>query len=304
MPCGSRITVVSTGRGTAGEPPGHWPALLSILGLCTVAAVGLGVLVGLSARGSRVVAMLGLNVAAYLFFLGGGFATVAFLPDWLKVVCRFVPTSYAIEGLRQVVTVADVIAYKTLELRFDMLAMSDAMRGFLLSPGKAEHDRKKQADMAFAADIEDIRLLAPEGEIASLLQRAAETVRTSLGPVAILVNNAGITGRAARTWELTRADLDGVLAVNVVGPFLWCRAVLPMMLQARYGRIVNVASIAGKEGNPTLGPYSASKAALIALTKSMAKEVVGQGDVTVNAVSPGLTRPACTAAVASAESPA
>src|SRR5262249_39263367 len=98
----------------------------------------------------------------------------------------------------------------------------------------------------------------------------------------------GITGRAGRTWDLSRADLEGVLAVNLVGPFLWSRAVLPGMLQRRYGRIVNVASIAGKEGNPTLGPYSASKAALIALTKSMAKEVVGHGDVTVNAVSPAV----------------
>jgi 3-oxoacyl-[acyl-carrier protein] reductase len=108
------------------------------------------------------------------------------------------------------------------------------------------------------------------------------------GPVDILVNNAGITGKTARLWELTRGDLEQVLAVNLVGPFMWCRAVLPGMLQRRYGRIVNVASIAGKEGNPTLGPYSASKAALICLTKSLAKEVVGQGDITVNAISPAV----------------
>jgi 3-oxoacyl-[acyl-carrier protein] reductase len=108
------------------------------------------------------------------------------------------------------------------------------------------------------------------------------------GPVDILVNNAGITGRTARTWELTRADLEEVLAVNLVAPFLLCRAVIPGMLQRRYGRVVNVASIAGKEGNPTLGPYSASKAGLIALTKSLAKEVAGQGDVTVNAISPAV----------------
>src|SRR5262249_59195901 len=76
--------------------------------------------------------------------------------------------------------------------------------------------------------------------------------------------------------------------VSVVGPFLWCRAALPGMVERRQGRVINVASIAGKEGNPTLGPYSASKAALIALTKAMAKEVVGQGDVTVNAISPAV----------------
>src|SRR5262249_58561953 len=78
------------------------------------------------------------------------------------------------------------------------------------------------------------------------------------------------------------------VAVIVTGPALWCRVVRPGMLQRRYGRVVNIASIAGKEGNPTLGPYSASKAGLIALTKSLAKEVVGQGDVTVNAVSPAV----------------
>jgi 3-oxoacyl-[acyl-carrier protein] reductase len=108
------------------------------------------------------------------------------------------------------------------------------------------------------------------------------------GPVDILVNNAGITGKTARLWDLTRADLEKVLAVNLVGPFLWSRAVIRGMLQRRYGRIVNVASIAGKEGNPTLGPYSASKAGLIALTKSLAKEVAGQGDITVNAISPAV----------------
>ena len=118
--------------------------------------------------------------------------------------------------------------------------------------------------------------------------RVANQVEEALGPIDILVNNAGITGRAAPLWELSRADLESVLAVNVVGPFLCCRAVIGGMLQRRYGRIVNVASIAGKEGNPTLGPYSASKAALIALTKSLAKEVAGKGDITVNAISPAV----------------
>src|SRR5207245_5320992 len=81
---------------------------------------------------------------------------------------------------------------------------------------------------------------------------------------------------------------ERVLAVNLVGPFLWCRSVMPGLLRRSYGRIVNVASIAGKEGNPMLGPYSASKAALIALTKSLAKEVAGKGDITVNAISPAV----------------
>jgi 2-dehydro-3-deoxy-L-rhamnonate dehydrogenase (NAD+) len=120
------------------------------------------------------------------------------------------------------------------------------------------------------------------------VETAVEDLKQQAGPVDILVNNAGITGKAGRLWELTRADLDGVLTVNVVGPFLCCHAVVNDMRERRYGRIVNVASIAGKEGNPTLGPYSASKAALIALTKSLAKELAGQGDITVNAISPAV----------------
>jgi 3-oxoacyl-[acyl-carrier protein] reductase len=136
----------------------------------------------------------------------------------------------------------------------------------------------------------DLGGLALAGDVTSPddIDRGLAAVKQLLGPTDILVNNAGIVGRGLRLWELTKADMESVLAVNLVGPFLWCRAVVPGMLERRYGRIVNMASIAGKEGNPTLGPYSASKAGLIALTKSLAREVAGQGDVTVNAVSPAV----------------
>src|SRR5437879_5067628 len=120
------------------------------------------------------------------------------------------------------------------------------------------------------------------------LNRVHAEIVAKLGPVDILVNNAGITGKAGRLWELERADLESVMAVNVTGPWLCCRLVIPGMRERKYGRIVNVASIAGKEGNPTLGPYSMSKAAVIALTKSLAKEVASQGDITVNAISPAV----------------
>jgi 3-oxoacyl-[acyl-carrier protein] reductase len=120
------------------------------------------------------------------------------------------------------------------------------------------------------------------------VETAVEDVYHHAGPVDILVNNAGITGRAARLWELTEKDWHEVLAVNLFGPVLCCKAVVSAMRERRYGRIVNIASIAGKEGNPTLGPYSASKAAVIAFTKSLAKELVGQGDITVNAISPAV----------------
>jgi 3-oxoacyl-[acyl-carrier protein] reductase len=118
--------------------------------------------------------------------------------------------------------------------------------------------------------------------------RVRREVEAGLGAVDILVNNAGITGKAAPLWELTGGDLETVLRVNLLGPFLCCCEFLPGMLGRRHGRVVNVASIAGKEGNPTLGPYSASKAGLIALTKSLAKEVAGKGDITVNAISPAV----------------
>jgi 3-oxoacyl-[acyl-carrier protein] reductase len=132
--------------------------------------------------------------------------------------------------------------------------------------------------------------LALVGDVCSEkdIAEALTTIQQNLGLVDILVNNAGITGKARPTWELTKSDLEGVLAVNLVGPFLWCRALIQSMLTRRFGRIINIASIAGKEGNPALGPYSASKAALIALTKSLAKEVAGNGDITVNAVSPAV----------------
>ena len=120
------------------------------------------------------------------------------------------------------------------------------------------------------------------------IERALNQVRQSFGRLDILVNNAGIVGKTAPIWELNKADMEKVLAVNLVGPFLWSLAVIPQMLESGYGRIVNVSSIAGKEGNPQLAPYSASKAGLIALTKSLAKEVAGKGDITVNAVTPAV----------------
>ena len=91
--------------------------------------------------------------------------------------------SRSIRELRQVVTVADVIEHKALELRFDLLSMSDAIRGFLVSANKAEYDRKKQADAEFVADVEDIRALEPEGEVLRLLQQAAEMDEKVLNPL-------------------------------------------------------------------------------------------------------------------------
>jgi len=111
------------------------------------------------------------------------------------------------------------------------------------------------------------------------------------GQIDILVNNAGITGGNATTWELDPAVWRRVIEVNLIAPYLTCRAVTPHMVQRGWGRIVNIASVAGKEGNPNASHYSASKAGVIALTKSLAKEVATKG-VLVNAVAPAVAKTA------------
>ena len=122
---------------------------------------------------------------------------------------------------------------------------------------------------------------------------AAATAATlaAHGRIDVLVNNAGITGGNAPTWELEPTVWRRVIEVNLVAPYLTARAVVPHMVARGYGRIVNIASIAGKEGNPNASHYSASKAGLIALTKSLAKELATKG-VLVNAVSPAAARTA------------
>ena len=132
--------------------------------------------------------------------------------------------------------------------------------------------------------------LAVAGDITSEtdVDSAMDEITDHFGPVELLVNNAGITGKAGKLWEIDLADWKHVMDVNVLGTVIFCRAVTPSMRERKFGRIVNIASIAGKEGNPTLGPYSASKAAVIGFTKSLAKELVQQGDITVNSIAPAV----------------
>lgn len=119
------------------------------------------------------------------------------------------------------------------------------------------------------------------------VQAAADATVNDLGKIDILVNNAGIAGNNAKTWETSAADWERVLAINLNGPFHCCKAVVPVMLKNGYGRIVNIASIAGKEGNPNAAHYSASKAGVLALTKSLGKELATSG-ILVNAVTPAV----------------
>lgn len=123
---------------------------------------------------------------------------------------------------------------------------------------------------------------------ASVAKAAAETIAAH-GKVDILVNNAGITGGNAKLWELDPATWRRVIDVNLVGPYLTCRALVPHMIERGYGRIVNIASIAGKDGNPNASHYSASKAGLIGMTKSLAKELA-QAGILVNCITPAAAK--------------
>jgi NAD(P)-dependent dehydrogenase (short-subunit alcohol dehydrogenase family) len=114
--------------------------------------------------------------------------------------------------------------------------------------------------------------------------RAAER---EFGDIHILINNAGIAGPVGPLEQVSDEDWEAVMAVDLKSVYLCCQAVLPGMKARRYGRIVNVASIAGKEGNPNMVPYSTAKAAVIGLTKALAKEVAGHG-IYVNAISPAV----------------
>ena len=121
--------------------------------------------------------------------------------------------------------------------------------------------------------------------------KALDATVKALGKVDILVNNAGIAGANAKTWETDVEEWRKVMRVNLDGPFICSRAVVPLMVAQNYGRIVNIASIAGKEGNPNAAHYSASKAGVIALTKSLGKELAGY-DIAVNTVTPAAAKTA------------
>jgi NAD(P)-dependent dehydrogenase (short-subunit alcohol dehydrogenase family) len=125
--------------------------------------------------------------------------------------------------------------------------------------------------------------VSKRGQVQDMVQQTLST----LNQIDILINNAGIAGKTAPLTELEEADWDRVIDLNLKGVFLCCKAVIDHMIERRYGKIVSVASIAGKEGNPTLIPYSASKAGVICLTKALAKEVTAH-NIHVNCVSPAV----------------
>ena len=143
-----------------------------------------------------------------------------------------------------------------------------------------------------ASEIGDdvIALKVDVTDVASI-DEARDATLQEFGKIDILVNNAGITGFNKPVWEIDYDDWRKVMRINLDGPFLCCKAVVPVMLKQNYGLIVNIASIAGKEGNPNASHYSASKAGLIALTKSLGKELAGH-EINVNAITPAAAKTA------------
>ena len=121
------------------------------------------------------------------------------------------------------------------------------------------------------------------------VRTAVTTLKQQFGKIDILVNNAGISGAAGNLWETTVEEMDRVYNLNLRSVFLMCKEIIPYMLNQNYGRIVNIASIAGKEGNPKMVPYSATKAGVIGLTKSVGKELAETG-IRVNCVTPAVVK--------------
>ena len=153
------------------------------------------------------------------------------------------------------------------------VALLDLDRGAVEAAAKSLGERALglAADVTLTADVE----------------RAVRAVHERWGRLGLAVNNAGITGGSKLTWEVSDEEWHRVLAVDLTAVFLVARAAVRVMLSQGSGRIINIASIAGKEGNPTLVPYSTAKAGVIGLTKALAKEVATRG-ILVNAVAPAV----------------
>ena len=191
--------------------------------------------------------------------------------------------------------------------RIDLEGKRAAVTGAAQGIGRAVAERLLASGAAVALWDRDAALLASTGQElaaqgrvetvemdvtdAASVEAATAATNAALGGIDILIANAGISGLNAPTWDYPVEEWQRVLAIDLTGVFLCCRAVVPGMIAQGYGRIVNVASIAGKEGNPNAPAYSAAKGGVIALTKSLGKELAGH-DIAVNCVTPAAARTA------------
>jgi 3-oxoacyl-[acyl-carrier protein] reductase len=153
-------------------------------------------------------------------------------------------------------------------------------------------DRDRELAQSTAAELSGqatVHAAAADVSDAGDVEAATAATLEAMGGIDILVTSAGITGPNGKLWEYPIDSWRQVMDVNVTGIFLCCRALVPAMISQNYGRIVNIASIAGKEGNPNASAYSASKAGVIALTKSLGKELAGY-DIGVNCITPAAAK--------------
>jgi len=155
-------------------------------------------------------------------------------------------------------------------------------------------DRDKAFAEKTAAELNNRgKIIAVACDVTRLpdVERARDDTLKAFGRIDILANNAGIAGKNAVTWDYPVDEWRQVMRVNLDGVFHCCRALVPGMIAQQYGRIVNIASVAGKEGNPNASAYSVSKAGVIALTKSLGKELAAY-DIAVNAITPAAAKTA------------
>ena len=147
----------------------------------------------------------------------------------------------------------------------------------------------KDKNLLESLKLDDVeKIVVDVTNFESVKNAFSETI-SKVKKVDILVNNAGIAGPSHKTWEYPNKDWQNVLDIDVTGVFYCCKVVVPHMVENNYGRIVNISSIAGKEGNPNAMPYSAAKAAVIALTKSLGKELADK-NIGVNCVTPAAAK--------------
>lgn len=188
-----------------------------------------------------------------------------------------------------------------IDLKHKVAIVTGAARGFGLAIAERFLEsgaRVSLWDMDKHGLDEAARALKSKGKIDTIVidvtdevavEEAVSQAGEELGPIDILVNNAGIAGPNRKTWEYTPGEFRRILEVNLTSAYICSAAVAPGMKERNYGRIVNISSVAGKEGNPNAAPYSVSKAAMIALTKSLAKELADT-KVLVNCVTPAAGR--------------